>query len=117
MSTIPRETLLKYQTISESDRIPLVLTYHPYLRPINKIAKNLPPLLNKDPPINKIFPAPPLISLYRQAPNLKLLLTSASLPNKTFITGTFPCKCLPQHKYYFNYNRSQRSLNKNLWKF
>ena len=29
---------------------------------------------------------------YRQPPNLKLLLTSASLPNESVITGTFPCK-------------------------
>ena len=40
--------------------------------------------------LNQIFSAPPLIS-YRQPPNLKLLLTSASLPNERFITGTFPC--------------------------
>ena len=26
----PREVLLNYQTKSESDRIPLILTYHPY---------------------------------------------------------------------------------------
>ena len=88
--SIPREALLKYQTKLESYRTPLVLTYHPYLRPINKIVKNLQPLLNKDPYLNQIFPAPPLIS-YRQPPNLKLLLTSASLLNERFITGTFPC--------------------------
>ena len=29
--SIPREALLKYQIKSESDRTPLVLTYHPYL--------------------------------------------------------------------------------------
>ena len=88
--SIPREALLKYQTKLESYRTPLVLTYHPYLRPINKIVKNLQPLLNKDPYLNQIFSVPPLIS-YRQPPNLKLLLTSASLPNERFITGTFPC--------------------------
>ena len=43
-----RESLLKYHAKSESDHILLVLTYHPYLRPINKIAKNLQSLLNKD---------------------------------------------------------------------
>ena len=89
--SIPREALLKYQTKSKSDRTPLVLTYHPHLRPINKIVKNLQPLLNKDPHLNQTFSTPPLIS-YRQPPNLKLLLTSASLPNEHFITGTFPCK-------------------------
>ena len=47
--SISREALLKYQTKLESYRTPLVLTYHPYLRPINKIVKNLQPLLNKDP--------------------------------------------------------------------
>ena len=88
--SIPREALLKYQTQLESYRTPLVLTYHPYLRPINKIVKNLQPLLNKDPYLNQIFSTPPLIS-YRQPPNLKPVLTSASLPNEHFITGTFPC--------------------------
>ena len=38
--SIPREALLEYQTKSKSDRTPLVLTYHPHLRPINKIIKN-----------------------------------------------------------------------------
>ena len=65
-------------------------------RPINKIIKNLQPLLNKDPHLNQIFSTPPLIS-YRQPPNLKLLLTSASLPNEHFITGTFPCKSSKCH--------------------
>ena len=49
------------------------------------------PLLNKDPFLNQIFPAIPLIS-YRQPPNLKLLSISASLANEIFITGTFPCE-------------------------
>ena len=86
--------LLKYQTKSKSDRTPLVLTYHPHLRPINKIVKNLQTLLNKDSHLNQIFSTPPLIS-YRQPPNLKLPLTSASSPN--FITGTFPCKSSKFH--------------------
>ena len=29
---IPRDALLNYQNKSESGRIPLALTYHPYLR-------------------------------------------------------------------------------------
>ena len=89
--SIPREALLKYQTESKSDRTLLVLTYYPHLRPINKIVKNLQPLLNKNPHLNLIFFAPPLKS-YRQPPNIKLVLTSASLPNEHFITGTFPFK-------------------------
>ena len=93
---IPREALLEYQTKSKSDRTPLVLIYHPHLKPINKIVKNLQPLLNKDPHLNQIFSTPPLIS-YRQPANLKLLLTSASLPNEHFITGTFPCKSSKCH--------------------
>ena len=43
------------------------------------------------PYLNQIFSAAPPIS-YRQPPNLKLLLTSVSLPNESFITGTFSCK-------------------------
>ena len=66
---IPREALLEYQTKSKSDRTPLVLIYHPHLKPINKIVKNLQPLLNKDPHLNQIFSTPPLIS-YRQPANL-----------------------------------------------
>ena len=96
--SIPREALLKYQTKSESDLTPLVLTYHSYLRPFNKIVKNLQPLLNKDPHLNQIFSALLLIS-YRQPLNLKLLLTSASLPNESFITGTFPCKSPKCHLF------------------
>ena len=90
---IPREALLKYQTKSESDRTPLVLTYHLYLRPINKIVKNLQPLLNKDPHLNQIFSAQPFI-LYRQPPNLKLLLTSVSLPNESSSRAPFPANLL-----------------------
>ena len=30
----PREVLLNYKSKSESDRIPVVLTYHPYRRPV-----------------------------------------------------------------------------------
>ena len=118
---IPREALLKYQTKSESDRTPLVLTYHFYLRPINKIVKNLQPLLNKDPHLNQIFSQPPLIS-YRQPPNLKLLFTSASLPNKSFITGTFRCKSSKCHLCP-NINTNPTITGprgvpiKNLWKF
>ena len=93
---IPQEALLKYQTKSKSDCKSLVLTYHPYFRPVNKIVKNLQPFLNKDPHLNQIFSAPPLIS-YRQPFNLKLLLASASLPNKGFITGSFPCKSSKCH--------------------
>ena len=37
--SIPQEALLKYQTKSKSNRIPPVLIYYPYLRPINKITK------------------------------------------------------------------------------
>ena len=118
---IPREALLKCQTKSESDRTPLVLTYHPYLRSINKIVKNLQPLLNKDPHLNQIFSQPPLIS-YRQPPNFKLLLTSASLPNKSFITGTFRCKS-PKCHLCPNINTNSTITGpsevpiKNLWKF
>ena len=54
---ISRKVLLKYQTKSESDCTPLVLTYHSYLRLINKIVKNLQPLINKDPHLNQIFSA------------------------------------------------------------
>ena len=100
--SIPQEALLKYQTKLESYRTHLILTYHPYLRPINKIVTNLQPLLNKDPHLNQIFSAPPLIS-YRQPPNLKLLLTPASLSNKRFITGTFPCNS-PKYHLYPNIN-------------
>ena len=60
--SIPREALLKYQTKSKSDRTSPILTYHPHLRPINKIVKYLQPLLNKDPHLNQIFSAPLLIS-------------------------------------------------------
>ena len=60
--SILREALLNYQTKSESYRTPLVLTYHPYLKPINKIVKNLRPLLNKDPHLNQIFSATYIIS-------------------------------------------------------
>ena len=96
--SIPREALLKYQTKSKSDCTPLVFTYHPHLRPMNKIVitNKTKSLLNKDPHLNQIFSTPPLIS-YRQPRNLKLLVTSASLLNEHFITGTFPCKSSKCH--------------------
>ena len=94
--SILQKALLKYQSKSYSDRILLVLTYHPYFKSTNKIPKNLQPLLNKYLHFNQIFTASPHIS-YRQPPNLQLLLTSASLPNESFTTGTFPCKSLKCH--------------------
>ena len=67
--SIPRKALLKHQTKSESDRKALILSYHLYLRPINKIAKNLQPLLNKDPTLTKS-------SLLHQLYHIVNLLTS-----------------------------------------
>ena len=60
---IPQEALLKYHTKSESDCTSLVLSYHPY----QQNRQKLQPLLNKNPHLNQIFSAPPLIS-YCQPP-------------------------------------------------
>ena len=47
MST-PREAVFKYQTKSESDPIPPILTYHWYLRPvIPNIFRPRPKILSK----------------------------------------------------------------------
>ena len=87
-----RDTLLQYKPKLKSDRTPLVLTYHPNLKPIHKIVQNLQHFFKTDPHLDTIFPLPPLIS-YRQPPNLRLLLTSDSstINKKSFTTGTFPC--------------------------
>ena len=84
------DTLLQYKPKVKSDRTPLVLTYHPNLKPIHKIVKNLQHFFKTD--LDTIFPLPPLIS-YRQPPNLHLLLTSDSstINKKSFSTGTFLC--------------------------
>ena len=93
--SIPREALFNYQTKSESDRIHLVLIYHPYLRPINQIAKNMQPLPNKDPILTKSYV---LSHSYHIVDLLTyVLLTYSSLPNEIFITGTFPSKSPKYH--------------------
>ena len=62
---------------------------NPCLKPIKNIAKNLQHTKQR-PHLQKTFPTLLLI-FYRQPPNLKVLLTFASLPNN-FTTGTFSCK-------------------------
>ena len=86
----PRENLLQYQPRSNNDRTPLVLTYHPHLKPITHIAKQLRPILRNDPYLRNVFPTPTLVA-YRQPPNLRYLLTSNSLPDPNATHGTFPC--------------------------
>ena len=86
---IPREQLLQYKDKQPMDRTPLVVTYDPSLVKLRKIARELQPLLDNDPYLSQIFPAPPVIA-FRQPPNLRRTLVQS----KAFSVnnGTFPCQ-------------------------
>ena len=86
---VPRETLLQYRTKEKSDRVPFVVTYNPALLNLNRILRDLQPLMDNDPRLSTIFPDPPMLA-YRQPPNLRKILVRSKI-TPSLPSGTFPC--------------------------
>ncbi|XP_065414590.1 uncharacterized protein LOC135973774 [Chrysemys picta bellii] len=88
---VPRSHLLQDRPNKENNRTPLAVTFSPQLKPLQRIIRDLQPILKDDPLLSQILGDRPVLA-YRQPPNLKQILTSnhTSL-NKTTNPGTYPC--------------------------
>ena len=79
---------------SNSDRVPLVLTYHPHNIAIrNILLKNFSTIVLKDPMMANIFPSPPLTA-FRRGKSLREHLVSSTYKSKQISTdyrGTRRC--------------------------
>ena len=74
-----------------SERIPLVLTYHPLNERIKRILLRNFNILSSDPETRAVFPQPPLVA-YRRDSNLRdILVHTSDSSQSTFHTGTYPC--------------------------
>ena len=89
-----RKELLKYKTkLSQIDRIPFVVTYHPDMPKIHKILEQHWPKIESSSKLKRIFPEKPLLA-YRRPKSLKDILVRAKLnsqanPNTVWYSG--PC--------------------------
>lgn len=88
---IPRDDLLQYKPRDHTNRTPLVVTYSPQLKPLQRIINELNPILQNDDTLKQIFKERPIIA-YRQPPNLRAQLVKSDLyiPDIT-ADGTTPC--------------------------
>ncbi|CAM4645092.1 unnamed protein product, partial [Caretta caretta] len=88
---VPRSHLLQDRPNKENNRKPLAVTFSPQLKPLQRIIKDLQPILKDDPTLSQILGDRPVLA-YRQPPNLKQILTSNHIPyNRTTNPGTYPC--------------------------
>ncbi|XP_074792641.1 uncharacterized protein LOC141975875 [Natator depressus] len=88
---VPRSHLLQDRPNKENNRTPLAVTFSPQLKPLQRIIKDLQPILKDDPTLSQILGDRPVLA-YRQPPNLKQILTSNHIPhNRTTNPGTYPC--------------------------
>ncbi|CAM4539466.1 unnamed protein product [Lepidochelys kempii] len=88
---VPRSYLLQDRPNKENNRTPLAVTFSPQLKPLQRIIKDLQPILKADPTLSQILGDRPVLA-YRQPPNLKQILTNNHIPhNRTTNPGTYPC--------------------------
>jgi len=74
-----------------TERIPLVLTYHPFNSRIKKILLANFNILMNDDITREIFPLPPLTS-YRRDQNIRDILVHTSMKSQSgSLAGTYPC--------------------------
>ena len=74
-----------------TERIPLVLTYHPFNSHIKKILLANFNILMNDETTREIFPLPPLTS-YRRDQNIRDILVHTSMKSQSGSpAGTYPC--------------------------
>ncbi|XP_073188346.1 uncharacterized protein [Lepidochelys kempii] len=88
---VPRSHLLQDRPNKENNRTPLAVTFSPQLKPLQRIIKDLQPILKDDPTLSQILGDRPVLA-YRQPCNLKQILTNNHIPhNRTTSPGTYPC--------------------------
>ncbi|XP_074809758.1 uncharacterized protein LOC141987846 [Natator depressus] len=88
---VPRSYLLQDRPNKENNRTPLAITFSPQLKPLQRIIKDLQPILKDDPSLSQIL-GDRLVLAYRQPPNLKQILTSNHTPHtRTTNPGIYPC--------------------------
>ena len=94
VTTISRDEALSPTrlNVTNVDRVPLVLTYHPFNTVTRKILLENFNILSTDPETRGIFPEPPLVS-YRRDKNLRdFLVHCTSGSQRPFDAGSFPCR-------------------------
>nr|XP_048695288.1 dnaJ homolog subfamily B member 13 isoform X5 [Caretta caretta] len=88
---VPRSYLLQDRPNKENNRTPLAVTFSPQLKPLQRIIKDLQPILKDDPTLSQVLGDRPVLA-YRQPRNLKQILTNNHIPhNRTTNPGTYPC--------------------------
>ena len=80
---------------TKSNRVPLVVTYHPHLNRLRNIIRELQHIFDSDPHLSRIFPEPPILS-FRQPANLRSILVPSRLPHGggaivSYSHSTRPC--------------------------
>ena len=91
-SSIPRSDTLKQRLESVSeDKIPLVLTFHPFNYKVRDIIRRNFHILRNDPETSSIFSDNPLVSFRRNKNIWDSLVHSAFRQNLSGPAGTFPC--------------------------
>ena len=93
-SSIPRSDTLTNSVHNGTDnnKIPLVLTYHPFNFKVRDVIRKNFHILKNDPQTSSIFSENPLVS-FRHNKNIRESLVSSSLTSETSLSeGTFPCK-------------------------
>ena len=96
ISNKDRKTLLRYKTRTESNRVPLVTTYHPVLKDLNNILRKNLPILHKNEKMAKVFKEPPMVS-FRRPRNLKDMVVRTRLDNPLPLASFKTChdnRCL-----------------------
>ena len=87
---IPRKKLIEPKLHAAQNRVPLVITFHPALKPLTHIIKQIQPILRNDQCLQKILPKPPIVA-YRKPSNLSNIITKSKLQNNQANLGTTPC--------------------------
>ncbi|XP_050792228.1 uncharacterized protein LOC127042831 [Gopherus flavomarginatus] len=88
---VPRSLLLQDKPKRETNRTPLAITYSPQLKPLQRIIKDLQPILDNDPTLSQALGGRPILA-HRHPANLKHILTSNCTPHhNNSSSGTNPC--------------------------
>ena len=89
---IPRETCLQpKQNQDKSARIPLVVTYHPFLPSLHSTTRRHQPILQTSERTREAFRLPPLIAFHCPRNLRDLLVRAALTPTPREPPGNYPC--------------------------
>ena len=90
MTKIPRTELLIQKQQTSTNCLPLVLTYHPTIFPINKAVMKERKRYSNMPAAKHLFSSTTLCA-YRQPPNLRQMLVKTRISTTPTITGKKKC--------------------------